>query len=152
MKFDESKLIETIDKKVENNSLKETIRKVVTEIIKMKDGTYSSINDLLKEDIGKFTSEELFDIDKFVNEICLQFKIKLDRSEYENKIVGLPYNIPFKKIEERLKCPICGETLMLLMPSGTKLYCKKCNKYYINDNGSVGKEIVTPYNKDDALY
>ena len=51
-----------------------------------------------------------------------------------------------------LICPNCKERLTLLMPGGTKLYCKKCEKYYLNNNGSVGEETTSPYNKKDVMY
>lgn len=79
----------------------EPVKKIVIKIIEMKDGTENSIGSLLGEDIHKFTSKQLFDIDKLVSDVCLQLKIKLDKSNYENQIEGLPYNIPFKKIDEK---------------------------------------------------
>ena len=65
--------------------------------MEMEEGTENSISNLLGEDIQKFTSKQLFDIDKLVSEVCSQFKIKLDRSNYKDQVVGLPYNIPFIK-------------------------------------------------------
>ena len=41
---------------------------------------------------------------------------------------------------------------MFLEPDNTRLHCNKCDKYYINDNGSVGEETSTPYTRDDVLY
>ncbi len=49
-------------------------------------------------------------------------------------------------------CPNCGTALTFLMPDGTRLYCNKCNKYYLNDNGNVGEETTSPYTRDDVLY
>ena len=57
--------------------------------------------------------------------------------------------------EEKIKvlhCPICGEPLMFMEPDGTTLYCKKCNKYFKNNNGSVGEETTSPYTEPNALY
>lgn len=118
----------------------------------MEEGAENSISNLLEEDMQNFSSKQLFDIDKIVSEVCLQFKIKLDRSNYKNQILGLPYNIPFKKVDERLKCPNCNEMLMFLEPDGTRLYCNKCDKYYISNNGSIEEEASTPYTRDDVLY
>ncbi len=53
---------------------------------------------------------------------------------------------------KNLICPNCGETLTYMMPDGKKLYCYKCNKYFINDNGIVGAETSSPYSKDNILY
>lgn len=49
-------------------------------------------------------------------------------------------------------CPSCGTALTFLMPTGKKLYCDKCNKYYLNDNGNVGDETSSPYTRNDVLY
>ena len=51
-----------------------------------------------------------------------------------------------------LYCPICGERLMFMMPGGETLYCKNCNKYFVNDNGKVGEETSYPYTDDKADY
>ena len=56
------------------------------------------------------------------------------------------------KEPKELRCPYCNERLMILAPDGTTLYCKKCNKYFKNNNGSVGEETVSPYSDDSALY
>lgn len=103
----DKRLIKIIEKVVGNNDpyLIEPIKKIVVQIMKMENGAENNIYKLLGEDIQKFTSEQLFDIDKWVSEVCSQFKIKLDKSKYSNQIIGLPYNIPFKKVNERLKCP-----------------------------------------------
>lgn len=42
---------------------------------------------------------------------------------------------------------ICNEKLMFLMPDGSHLYCNKCEKYYLNNNGDVGDETTLPYNE-----
>lgn len=36
---------------------------------------------------------------------------------------------------------------MFLMPDGSHLYCNRCEKYYSNNNGNVGDETTSPYNK-----
>lgn len=36
--------------------------------------------------------------------------------------------------------------------SGKTLYCKKCNKYFENNNGSVGEETSSPYTDLNADY
>ena len=41
---------------------------------------------------------------------------------------------------------------MHLMPSGRVLYCSKCDKHFINENGKVGKETSSPYKNDQRLY
>lgn len=49
------------------------------------------------------------------------------------------------KKKEPLLCPICNEKLMYMEPSGNTLYCKKCEKFFKNNNGIVGKETTDPY-------
>lgn len=50
-------------------------------------------------------------------------------------------------------CPNCNEKLMFLHPDGSHLYCNKCEKYYLNNNGDVGDETTSPYDEnDDVLY
>ena len=46
-------------------------------------------------------------------------------------------------------CPICNSKLIFIMPTGSPLYCKNCNKYFVNNNGKAGKQIKEPnYNKN----
>lgn len=88
-----------------------------------------------------------------MNEVCKKLNIGIDYSEYKDKIVGLPFNIPFVKKEKKIPvCPNCGERLMFLMPDGQVLSCNKCNKYYKNNNGEAGEETSSPYNRNDVLY
>ena len=54
--------------------------------------------------------------------------------------------------KELLKCPICNEYLTFLMPTGGTLYCKKCDKYFKNDDGKVGAETTSPYTRNDVFY
>lgn len=104
-KISDEKLTKIVEKVVGNNDpyLIETIKKIVVQIIEMEEGEENNISNLLGEDIQKFTSRQLFDINKLITEVCSQIKIKLDKSKYNNRIVGLPYNIPFKKVDGRLK-------------------------------------------------
>ena len=55
-------------------------------------------------------------------------------------------------IPKELHCPYCNERLMYLEPDDTILYCKKCDKYFKNNNGTVGEETVSPYLDENALY
>ena len=54
--------------------------------------------------------------------------------------------------KKNLICPVCSGILTYMMPDGKKLYCPKCNKYYINDNGTVGAETSDPYQNKNVLY
>lgn len=49
-------------------------------------------------------------------------------------------------------CPVCGRSLMFLMPDGIVLHCNNCNKYFQNDNGKAGKERKAPVYKKGVLY
>ena len=49
-------------------------------------------------------------------------------------------------------CPICGKRLMFLMPSGTVLFCNKCNKHFKNENNKAGEECDSPYTKRNVRY
>lgn len=51
-----------------------------------------------------------------------------------------------------LICPICGAPLGFLMPDGRVLYCHKCDKHFINKNGTVGEECGSPYTRKDVYY
>ncbi len=61
------------------------------------------------------------------------------------------YNKYIEKYNNTLICPNCGQKLAFMMPDGKTLYCNKCNKNYINENGMVGAETSNPY-KDGVLY
>lgn len=129
----------------------EPVFEVVKKIIEMPNGTESSVSELLGT--SQYSSEQLFDIHNSVNEVCKKLNIGIDYSEYKDKIVGLPFNIPFVKKEKKIPvCPNCGERLMFLMPDGQVLSCNKCNKYYKNNNGEAGEETSSPYNRNDVLY
>lgn len=96
-------------------------------------------------------------ITNLVEAVCKKNNIKLERTR--DKVGGLAYYYSFKKIAmknetlNKPKCPRCGEILMYLMPDGSHFYCKNCEKNYLNNNGDVGCETTSPYNKnDDVLY
>ena len=63
--------------------------------------------------------------------------------------------VTFQRVERAnnmLLCPNCGFKLIFLMPDGKNLHCTKCEKYYLNNDGSVGNETTSPYDKTDVLY
>ena len=135
------------------------VYEIVKKIIDLPDGTETSITKLSSN--SQFTSKQLFDIYTCVNRACRRIDIVLDFSKENAKVAGLLYNLPFmirknKKSElstkKILHCPNCGERLVRLMPDGLYLSCNKCNKYYSYDNGNVGKETASPYNRNDVLY
>lgn len=128
------------------------IYNIVKKIIDLPEGTETTISKLLDDTTNSY-NKFMFEINKIVTEVCKKINIQLDKSNYKNAVVGLPYNIPFvKKSVKVLKCPNCGEKLMFLMPDGKFLSCNNCDKCYINNNGNVGNETVLPDNGNEVLY
>ncbi len=100
-------------------------------------------------------------IDLYDNEFLIydinndNFKILDISDDFERDIDSLQEYIDMlkNKINKNiLQCPICKEKLMFMMPDGTILYCKNCNKNFKNNNGSVGEETTSPYTDSTALY
>lgn len=150
-KITDQKLKKIVEEVIGNNDpyWNEPVYDIAQKIISLPNGTETTIVKLLNN--SQYTSEQLFDIYNSVFDVCKRIDINMDSSKWKGKIAGLPYNIPFI-IKRILKCPNCGERLTYLMPSGSHLYCDKCNKYYKNDNGNVGEETENPHTKKDVLY
>ena len=49
-------------------------------------------------------------------------------------------------------CPICKGRLMFMVPSGSPLYCKSCDKFFENNGGAPGKQIEKPKYDPDVIY
>ncbi|MDO5440318.1 MAG: hypothetical protein Q4F12_02135 [Erysipelotrichaceae bacterium] len=79
--------------------VEETVIKVVELIKTLPSGTETTTAILTGEVLGKeFVNNEpieLMEINQRVFEECEKINITLDNSEYNDSIVGLPYNIPF---------------------------------------------------------
>ena len=79
--------------------VEETVIKVVELIKTLPSGTEITTAILTGEVLGKeFVNNEpieLMEINQRVFEECEKINITLDNSEYNDSIVGLPYNIPF---------------------------------------------------------
>ncbi len=69
--------------------------------------------------------------------------------EMMNKFID---EIPIIEEKEVLHCPACNERLMYMEPDGNILYCKKCEKFFKNDNQSVGEETTNPYTNSNFIY
>lgn len=123
---------------------------IVKKILELNNDEESSMLKLLGE--NSFSSKQLFDINKIVQDVCKKIRINLDYGDNEDKTIGLPYNMTFKKKNIILTCPNCGDRLMKLMPDGTILHCNKCDKYFKNDNETVGEETISPYKDTNVLY
>lgn len=108
-----------------------------------------SMGDILNEYTNTFYDEEL------------EAKLKKTEENFNNNEKGANINDLINKIDEKLeninepkflKCPVCGENLMYMQPDATTLYCKKCNKNFKNNNGTVGEETSYPYTDPNADY
>ena len=79
--------------------VEETVIKVVELIKTLPNGTETTTAILTGEVLGKeFVNNEpieLMEINQRIFEECEKINITLDNSEYNDSIVGLPYNIPF---------------------------------------------------------
>ena len=77
--------------------IEDVVNEVVTAIEKLPKETEISISEILKSDIEKYDTKELFEINKKVIKKCEEIGIKLNFDKYKGQIVGLPFNIPFIK-------------------------------------------------------
>lgn len=77
--------------------IEDVVNEVVTAIEKLPKETEISIFEILKSDIEKYDTKELFEINKKVIKKCEEIGIKLNFDKYKGQIVGLPFNIPFIK-------------------------------------------------------
>ena len=77
-----------------NEALENVSKAIADTILAMPVGSQSSIRILA----GEFpvSEEDMFEIQDRVMK-ALKGKCKLDYSEYDNKVVGLPYNLVFTK-------------------------------------------------------
>ena len=66
-------------------------------IIDLPEGTETTVSKLLGDTTNTYT-KFMFEINKIVTKVCEKINIKLDKSNYKNAVIGLPHNIPFKKI------------------------------------------------------
>lgn len=80
--------------------------------------------------------------------VALVYAISKDKEKKQNP----PQTSQQNAQSSILMCPVCGARLMFLMPSGTTLYCNKCDKHFRNKNGTVGEECDSPYKRTDVLY
>lgn len=98
--------------------------------------------------------------DTFYDE-ALEEKMKKTEEDFNNREKDTRIDDLIDSINEKLKdteppkilkCPICGENLMFMEPDGNTLHCRKCNKFFKNNNGAVGDETTDPYPDPTALY
>ena len=98
--------------------------------------------------------------DTFYDE-SLEEKLKKTEEDFNNREKDTKIDDLINQIDNKLesinepkflKCPVCGENLMYMQPDASTLYCKKCNKYFKNNNGTVGEETSYPYTDPNADY
>ena len=108
-----------------------------------------SMGDILNEYTSSFYDEEL------------EVKLKKTEEDFNNREKDTKIDDLINQIDNKLesinepkflKCPVCGENLMYMQPDASTLYCKKCNKYFKNNNGTVGEETSYPYTDPNADY
>ena len=96
---------------------KETIKTVVYALIndlrECEDGIETTTYDLVSRyrKYG-FEDKDLFELNRLLFKEADKNRIFLDTSKYDDKAVGLPYNIPFivNNSQAQIKCPYCGST------------------------------------------
>ncbi|MBR2712625.1 MAG: hypothetical protein IKE73_02825 [Bacilli bacterium] len=98
--------------------------------------------------------------DTFYDE-SLEEKMKKTEENFNNREKDTKIDDLINSVNEKLKdteppkflkCPICGENLMYMQPDAITLYCRKCNKNFKNNNGTVGEEASYPYIDPNAEY
>lgn len=92
----------------------EMILTLIEELREMDEGTEISVYELVKEcgyDAAKLEREDkMWDVLEELEKAARKAHITFDWSAYKNKVVGLPYCIPFvvKNKRAQIKCPRCG--------------------------------------------
>lgn len=113
-------------------------------------------NDLIKEGVITKNNDRHIDIER-IKDVNAPTIIKKENAigklikKIKALFVRFTNNKNPKRADESV-CPNCKDGLMYLEPDGSRLFCKRCNKYYINDNGKAGAETSSPYIRDDVLY
>lgn len=79
----------------DEKDLDKVINELVNKIIALPKGTEISIGQLLENEYVHYNTNELFEINKRVLSICKEKGIKFNFDKYKDKVVGLPFNIPF---------------------------------------------------------
>ncbi len=107
------------------------------------------MGDLLNEYTNTFYDESLEEKMKKTEE---NFNNREKDTKIDDLIDSINEKLKDTEPPKFLKCPICGENLMYMEPDATTLYCRKCNKYFKNNNGTVGEEASYPYTDPNAEY
>ena len=89
---------------MESKLIEEIIEFGLKNLEELPNGTKTTTNSLIIEKLKsieiKLDFDDMFKIDKEIKKRAIEKGIILDFSEYKDKDVGLPYNIPFTKIEK----------------------------------------------------
>ena len=79
-------------------NVEEIVEELFLKLKGLPSGTEISTSELLGKDmLKKFSTKDLFDINKRLMEKCEMENIKLNFEKFSGTIVGLPFNIPFTK-------------------------------------------------------
>ena len=144
------------------NSISE---KVVEKIQKLDDNAVVSMSTLL--DGNKYDSKTMFDIFNITVEKLKEVGLYLDFGQYEKQVVGLPFNIPFKKgyikhiiIRERIyngtysKGSIFSEIIDFTLRGNKaviKTYLKFCIDEKIKDRATLESSIPFIMSEEEIL-
>lgn len=144
------------------NSISE---KIVEKIQKLDDNAVVSMSTLL--DGNKYDSKTMFDIFNITVEKLKEVGLYLDFGQYEKQVVGLPFNIPFKKgyikhiiIRERIYNGVYGKgsifseiTDFTLRGNKAviKTYLKFCIDEKIKDRATVESSIPFIMSEEEIL-
>ncbi|MBO6244409.1 MAG: hypothetical protein J6O41_07635 [Clostridia bacterium] len=107
------------------------------------------MEDLLNEYSDTFYDEALEEKKKKIEE---DFNNRQKDTRIDDLIDSVNEKLKDKEEPKFLKCPICGDNLMYMQPDSTTLCCRKCNKYFKNNNGVVGEEASYPYTDPNTDY
>ena len=120
----------------------DTVDAIIVDLIECEDGTVTSTYELAQQYDYK---DDLFALHTALCKAARANKIKLDFSEYDGQLLGLPYNIPFtvRNQKAQIKCPRCGSTDTARHIYGLPAYNEKMQKMLDKGKWTLGGCLVT---------
>ena len=82
---------------IDPNDIDSTVEVLVNVIDELSKGTEISISQILGNHLEDYETKELFKINQDVINVCREKGINLNFDKYKDRVVGLPYSIPFIK-------------------------------------------------------
>lgn len=124
------------------NEINDTVEAIIIDLIECEDGTVTSTSELAQQYDFK---DDLFVLHTALCKAARANKIKLDFSEYEGQLAGLPYDIPFtvRNQKAQIKCPRCGSTDTERYIYGLPAYNEKMQKMLEKGKWTLGGCLVT---------